>query len=152
VKKIILSVMAACLFLGVSACKQNNTTEKFDEHSIATYHNSQNSLDWAGVYRGIIPAADTPGIKIEITLNWDGTFVAVYEYIGGDSITFKYSGRFTWDANGRTITLEDMDKSKFPVHYQVGEGVLFQLDLQGNRITGNLADKYIFKQEAWFTK
>ena len=43
---------------------------------------SKNSLDWAGVYTGTIPAADVEGINVRMKLNKDNTFELTYEYIG----------------------------------------------------------------------
>ena len=37
-------------------------------------HNSRNSLDWVGIYEGVLPCADCPGIKTRLTLNYDGSY------------------------------------------------------------------------------
>ena len=34
-------------------------------------HNSRNSLDWAGIYEGVLPCADCPGIQTRLTLSRD---------------------------------------------------------------------------------
>jgi heat shock protein HslJ len=49
-------------------------------------------------------------------------------------------GTFVWDDAGTTITLTAEDGSTSLFH--VGENVLFHLDRDGNRITGDLADRY----------
>ena len=37
-------------------------------------HNSRNSLDFAGVYEGVLPCADCPGIQTRLTLNRDVSY------------------------------------------------------------------------------
>jgi hypothetical protein len=51
-------------------------------------------------------------------------------------------GRFTWNTAGNTITLED------GAQYLVGEGHLTRLALDGARITGTLADRYVLAKVA----
>ena len=102
-------------------------------------HNSRIALDWAGTYSGVIPGADNPGIFVQITLNWDETYEAVYHYIDRGDNEYTFTGIFTWDEEGRTITL---DNYRIAPHYKVGEGVLFQLDMEGNVITGEYAEMY----------
>ncbi len=43
----------------------------------ADMHTSQNSLDWAGVYEGVLPCADCPGIQTRLTLSRDETYELV---------------------------------------------------------------------------
>ena len=37
-------------------------------------HNAETSLDYRGTYRGVLPAADCPGIETTLTLKPDGTY------------------------------------------------------------------------------
>jgi hypothetical protein len=39
-----------------------------------------------------------------------------------------------------------LDLSGGPQHYQVGENILRQLDLDGKVITGNLAEMYVLRK------
>lgn len=102
-------------------------------------HNSRLALDWAGSYSGTVPGASGPGIFVQITLNWDYTYEATYHYIDEDELEFTFTGVFTWDEAGGTITL---DSERIASHYKVGEGVLLQLDIEGNVITGEFAEMY----------
>jgi uncharacterized lipoprotein NlpE involved in copper resistance len=107
-------------------------------------HPSEASLNWSGVYAGIIPAADGPGIKVQLTLNADSTFVLRYEYIDRADSVFFHEGTFTWDETGKTIIL---DIENIPPYYQAAENKLIQLDMSGNRITGDLADHYVLEKK-----
>lgn len=109
-----------------------------------TGHTSQNSLDYAGTYTGTLPCADCPGIKTEITLSADGTFTKKMTYLERkEAGIFKDRGTYHWDAAGQRITLEGIHA---PNQYFVGENTLTQLDMQGKKIEGSLADLYVLKK------
>jgi len=125
------------LALIVGACQ----TKKIVSNQADSAHNSQNSLDWSGTYQGTLPCADCPGIRYVLTLKDDHSYQLKTQYLErGDSV-FTESGTFTWDENGNQITLADRGEK-----FQVGENQLFHLDMEGNRITGNLAEYYILKK------
>jgi uncharacterized lipoprotein NlpE involved in copper resistance len=101
------------------------------------------SLNWAGIYSGVTPAADGPGIEVQITLNTDKTFTLQYKYIDRIDSIFMHEGSFTWDKKGEIIIL---DIENTPPYYKVEENKLIQLDMQGKRITGDLADHYVLEK------
>ncbi|MFT3740547.1 MAG: copper resistance protein NlpE N-terminal domain-containing protein [Breznakibacter sp.] len=110
-------------------------------------HNSKNSLDWNGAYYGIVPCADCEGIGTLVVLNSDLTYRVETEYIGKSGDTYKKQGTFSWDESGNMAILDNTDKDNTPSYYAVGENTLTQLDLGGQKITGNLADKYVLRKE-----
>ena len=111
----------------------------------ASPHNSFNSLNWNGTYKGELPCADCEGIKTEITLYTDKTFLIKVNYLGKDEKVLEEKGGFLWNSEGNTITLSGL-KNK-PNQYFIAENILLQLDMSGNKITGNLADKYILLKQ-----
>ncbi|MHC6204376.1 copper resistance protein NlpE [Breznakiellaceae bacterium SP9] len=152
-RKVFLVFIAAFSLLGLVAC--GSTGEAIDaapnpaDTAIDAAHNSRNSVNWAGVYRGVIPAADGPGINVEITLGNDETYSISYQYIDRSDEVFTGSGTFKWDDAGSTIALDFEDKdapAPFAPYYQVGENILIQLDMSGEKITGDLADNYVLKK------
>ena len=68
-----------CIVLLITSCKKENQTTDLEVVEAKTdttlvfgnEHNSQNSLDWEGVYKGILPCADCDGIETEIVINSD---------------------------------------------------------------------------------
>lgn len=108
--------------------------------SVAVGDNSQNSLDWKGLYKGILPCADCEGIETSINLKSDGTFRRTLKYLGKEDGFFSDEGTFQWNESGSKITLQD-EKEEGQI-YLVGENALFHLDKDGNRITGKLEDNY----------
>ncbi|WP_299582845.1 copper resistance protein NlpE [uncultured Sunxiuqinia sp.] len=132
----------------------NNTTKSSDDNNSKVDStqaverpigdNSQNALDWAGTYEGTVPCANCAGIKTTITLNADNTFSRTEEYLGEKGKPAQDNGTFEWDKEKSSITLKDKDRNQ---KYKVGENQLFHLDMSGNVITGDLADKYILRKK-----
>ena len=110
--------------------------------AIDSSHTAQNSLDWNGTYTGVLPCADCEGMETEIMLHKDSTYMLSVKYVGKkDAKIFTSEGKFTW-IDGFNIKLEGV-KEGSPATYFVGENKLTQLDMQGKKIEGSLASKYI---------
>lgn len=107
-------------------------------------HNAQNSLDWEGIYKGTTPCADCEGIETEITLARDMTYSIKIKYKGKSDKVIEETGQFNWDDKGSNITLEGLKDR--PSKFFVGENTLTQLDMNGNKVTGDLAEKYVLKK------
>jgi len=102
-----------------------------------TVHTSRNALDWAGAYRGVLPCADCQGIETVVILKSDGTFTKHFKYLGKGDEVFSNVGHFTWNAAGSIVTLAG------DAQYLVGENHLTRLALDGSRVTGALAVRYV---------
>ena len=127
----------------ISACNSNTKkTQPLNE----TTDNSRNSLDWQGVYRGVLPCADCEGIETEIKLNKDLTYEITSKYLGKTDEVFKENGSFKWDEAGAKITLENLDAKTTANQYLVGEDKLIKLDTEGNKIEGDLKEMYQLKK------
>lgn len=144
------NILHAFLFLAAlyffPSCASDNDTEADSVQPPAASipdmaHNSQNSLDWMGTYRGITPCADCEGIETTLVLHEDGRYELATEYLGKSDEIFRESGTFTWNENGNQIQLDDEDVR--PADYLIQENRVVQLDMEGDRITGDLADYYI---------
>ena len=102
---------------------------------------SRNALDWAGRYEGLRPCADCEGIRTVLDLTAEDSFVLRESYEGkGDGKAFVTKGKAVWDAAGSVITL---GKGNDQRRFKVGEGRIWHLDQEGQRIDGALADSYI---------
>jgi uncharacterized lipoprotein NlpE involved in copper resistance len=134
-KKLILP--ALFLITGLFSCTSNKAS------SVPDIHTPEISMSWPGVYTGVTPAADCPGIAVRLTLNDDRTFGLQYRYLERDVGVFSHEGTFTWDKTGRIVIL---DIENYPRYYMAAENQFIQLDMQGNRITGDLADHYILEK------
>ncbi len=152
-KRTMLLVGIAIAILG--GCKNEVKKDTDSEENVETVdttavdsHNSENSLDWAGVYEGTTPCADCEGIKTTLELKKDNTYVLSQTYLGKfeeDPKEFGESGSFTWKDNGSVVVLKSGDKT---IQFKVEENQVRLLDLQGDVIDGDLADMYILKKTA----
>ncbi|WP_294082682.1 copper resistance protein NlpE N-terminal domain-containing protein [Proteiniphilum sp. UBA5384] len=147
-KKSIILTLACIAIVSFSACntgKRSNTTKNGTEVADAA-HNSRNSLDWTGVYKGTLPCADCEGIQEEIRLNEDQTYEMVMTYLGKGDNRFTDNGRFEWDEAGSRIKLTSATSSGDADRwFKVGENQLIALDIEGNPIESTLpADTYLF--------
>lgn len=140
----IKSFIVASLLLIVLSC---NST-KPGTNQIIDEHNSQNALDWEGIYRGILPCADCEGIQTTVYLNKDLSYNIKSRYMGKSDSVFQSSGHFIWNKEGSQISLKS-NTNEETLQYQVGENVLIQLDQQGEKITGVLADHYMLSKSAF---
>ena len=128
----------AVLFAALLGCAVS-TEPQSSTGALPIGDTSRTSLDWAGAYSGTVPCADCPGIRTRIELRDDGTFSRSLLYLDRDERPRTDTGRFTWDASGSRVTLGEGRNAQ---QFQVGESVLFHLDQNGQRITGNLAAAY----------
>lgn len=149
-KKILMVIAVAGLLASCGGNAQKNQDEKpsVDEFSeiaknVKDEHNAKNSLDYKGAYKGEIPAASASGIIVSVTLS-DSTYVKTMKYVGKGDQTFETKGKYKWNDAGNTITL--LGETGEPDMYFVGENTLTMLDMEGNKITGDLADKYILRK------
>lgn len=141
-----------CLAVGIMACSEPavNTPEVSDESKNETgfnpdpAHTSQNALDYWGTYSGTLPCADCEGIQTELVLNEDETFVRTLTYLGKpEPNVFTEEGTYYWNEAGTEIQLTGAEGAN---QYKVGENILWQLDLNGDPITGELAEYYEFRK------
>lgn len=160
-KKQILTLAIAAIFIwgcnsetkkesltSSSAVSDGIDTDAVDNVPDADMHTAEISLDWYGIYRGTVPCKDCDGILTEITLNKDKTYEFKSFRIHTnpvDTTRITQKGSFVWDKKGSIIVLGKVAPDR-PDHFFVGENTLTQLDRDGNRITGDLADKYILKK------
>ena len=155
-KQILILLAASIITWGCnSETKQQSTidsnavsdgidTVAVDKVPGADMHNAQISLDWNGTYKGVTPCADCEGIETEVTLNKDMTYIIKTKYKGKGDKVFEDTGDFKWDKTGSIVILEGLkDRSS---QFFVGENTLTQLDMDGKRVMGDLAENYVLKK------
>ncbi|NOT10328.1 MAG: copper resistance protein NlpE [Methylococcaceae bacterium] len=109
-------------------------------------HHAQNSLDWPGIYYGFLPCDDCKGVKATLALNKNSSYILIRQYVGKSEREVVEKGKFTWGEKNNTIILIPRN-STTSKQYFVGENKLIELDNNGNRITGKLADRYILRRK-----
>jgi heat shock protein HslJ len=141
----VMVAVAVMLWLGLSHCKP--AAEQAGAATGGDQHNSSNSLDWQGVYYGVTPCADCPGIQTIVWLNEDMTYRITTRYLERQKDSTEYSGTFRWNDAGNAIILDGSGKQFFPGGFFVGESTLSVLDKEGNRMTGMLAAHYMLTKD-----
>jgi heat shock protein HslJ/uncharacterized lipoprotein NlpE involved in copper resistance len=151
--KIKVIILITLFFLVLSCAKKdkNETTDTMvvdsTEVVVNDDHNAKNSLDYIGMYKGIVPCADCEGIETTLWLGSNENYVLVTNYIGKIDVGTNYfNGTYSWNKKGNTIILSNNENGAS--HYFVGENYLTQLDLEGNKISGDLAEKYVLQKKS----
>ncbi len=110
-------------------------------------HNAKISLDYIGLYEGVLPCADCEGIETHLSLVDETNFVLKTNYLGKKKkLTNEVRGVYSWNDAGNTIILSGIEKA--PNSYFVGENYLTQLDMEGNKIEGDLAERYVLQKKS----
>ena len=104
-------------------------------------HNAETSLDYLGVYKGTLPAADCPGIETTLTLAPDGSYALHLKYIDRDS---EFDEKGAYKVKGNLLTLTPMDGQ--PEYYKVEENQVRKLNADKQPVTGALAENYVLKK------
>ncbi len=137
----IFFLLAILCITGFPNCKTPAPATRETEQ--AAGDNSRNSLDWPGSYFGVLPCGDCAGIETTITIRKDLTCSFKRKYLGKTDLIVESSGTFSWNTDGGIIVISEPGISTGQERYLVGENQLIKLDMQGNRITGDLAGQYI---------
>jgi heat shock protein HslJ/uncharacterized lipoprotein NlpE involved in copper resistance len=150
--KIKVITLMTLFFLVVSCAKKdkNETTDTTvvdsTEVVVNDDHNAKNSLDYIGMYQGILPCADCEGIETTLWID-ENNYVLFTNYLGKKSKTkSEFRGSYVWNNEGNTIILEGIENA--PNRYFVGENYLKQLDMDGNKIESALAEKYVLQKKS----
>ncbi|HLS38503.1 MAG TPA: copper resistance protein NlpE [Sphingobacterium bovisgrunnientis] len=93
------------------------------------------SANLAGFYSGDLPCVDCEAINTMLELHKDNSYVLRYMYEGKSEDQFIKEGE--WSIKKNMLTLEGVD-----YQYKINPDYLIQLDLAGNEIKGDLAEKY----------
>jgi copper homeostasis protein (lipoprotein) len=140
------------LFLMISCDKKekivnsNEVVPDTTEVVVIDEHNAKNSLDYIGMYKGIVPCADCEGIETTLWIN-ENNYVLLTNYLGKKNKAETESrGAYVWNNEGNTIILEGIENA--PNRYFVGENYLKQLDMDGNKIEGDLSERYVLQKKS----
>ncbi|MDR0542850.1 MAG: copper resistance protein NlpE [Dysgonamonadaceae bacterium] len=143
-KKMLVWAFIAASAISCSNSAKHSRENSFEEY-VDTIHTAQNALDYEGTYEGVVPCADCEGIKTVITIKYDGTYAMKFSYLGKNNTVYEKSGSYKWDKSGQVIILEGIENG--PDKYFVGENHIRQLDMNGQDITGMLAEMYILEKK-----
>ena len=137
-------VILAAAAVALASCGGNAPRRSAQQETGAfkpDIHYAETSLDYRGTYRGVLPAADCPGIETTLTLKPDGTYSLHEEYLERDA-RFDTEGAYT--LHGNLLTLEGSDTT----WYKVEENRLRRLTTDRKEVEGPLAEHYVLRKTA----
>ncbi|WP_162427038.1 copper resistance protein NlpE N-terminal domain-containing protein [Pontibacter pudoricolor] len=137
------------LFLVLAAIVSGCTTSELSTEAVdVEVGESRLPRSVVGVWRGVIPCADCPGINYNLSLNEDNTFEETMVYQERDVEPYTRTG--TWQIANGILQLHGNDSTSTQFDLSIG-GELHMLDQKGKRITTNLADKYRLRKDTDLT-
>lgn len=146
-----LFAILCLLFLSVQ-CKKVNSEDVQEEvygdpyEVIQPAHESRLALDYTGRYEGIVPCADCEGIETILTLKDTTHYMLETRYLGKGGQNFdQVEGIYHWSEKNNVIRLNGITDR--PNMFFVGENYLIQLNMMGERVTGELASAYFLKKQ-----
>ena len=136
-KTLVFSLFITVFSVYSPAFAETAGTNAKDAHA-----HGKSDLDFPGIYVGFLPCADCVGVKTTLALNKNGTYFMMTVNAGKSDREYVYKGKYAAGAEPNTIVLTSRDGAT--THHYLSEGdKLIQLDSEGKRITGKLADRYV---------
>lgn len=102
----------------------------------------------AEVYIGTLPCADCSGIKTELNIRENGSYLLRQQYTGKSDSLFTMSGSYTHRPADSLLTLHTENGSQF---WKKHARKLEMLDLSGNKIESDMAELYTLHQSSSLT-
>lgn len=131
-------ILAAGCTAGSSAGEQAQKNNAAAEAEIAAV--DADARRAAGVWEGVIPAADCPGIRVALYVRATGTYTRIDSYLERNLSTVE-DGR--WTLKGDRLQLTPLDAKKSVRWAEIEGNKMHLTDMSGKRIEGALAENYV---------
>lgn len=125
-KKIVLSVVAACSLFALFGCNHRSDVEMLQPAPMEELKPMQQS------WRGVLPCADCEGIETTLFLEKDGSWVMNERYQGVSREPSSFASYGTWARTADKLVLTDSKGEKS--YYRAKGDSLDMLDREGNPI------------------
>ena len=143
-KKLISFLSFYSLLLGGCNNSGNKSIPPDDSVKIKPVMADSQALKAVGIYEGLVPCADCEGnIITYLLLNTDMTYRLEETYSKKNDRSFRTND--SWKMDKGKIILNDSNEVR--LSFLVDGKKLWQLDHAGNRISGNLGDKYVLTRK-----
>lgn len=152
--------MASTLLFACNGTESDNSNDvHIDEQAFSSEENATENdgnmteealpEELIGTYTGTLPCADCEGIETTVVIEREGSFHKSDQYITNkdvDQTLFKDKGMIDWNSKDSIVTLiSTVEATK--LKYKMGENQIKSLNIDGNEVTGELAEKYILTKE-----
>lgn len=132
-------ISAVCLVMSILFSCNNSSPEQMPEHDTDTLKHSE---PFNGIFTGITPCADCPGINTAVIFSPDGNFSEHLEYLERDE-HFSDSGKWKMQDSVITATYNEGNKRYFRV---LSDSTVELLDGDGKEITGSIREHFLLKR------
>ncbi|WP_010663634.1 META domain-containing protein [Marinilabilia salmonicolor] len=139
-----MKISKLLLFATVSVLTYTNCSHKTSGKISSDNPTRDETKDISGVYAGLLPCADCPGIETTLTINPDNSFEISQVYIDRDSVPFISSGQITKGDKDNIWVFKNRYNETF---YQFEDSVMIMLNKDKERIKGLLEEHYILKKK-----
>ncbi len=134
----VMALVTLVIFFASCANKQSSNDNQNNLPTIS--ENEQGTVtEIYGTYEGVVPAPNTAGITMHLTINSDETFVLTREYQDNKQGSFKDQGRYTI-INDNVIELTD--KKGIKTYYRVDNESVILSDPEGKVADADYASQY----------
>ncbi|SHI52979.1 NlpE N-terminal domain-containing protein [Mesonia phycicola] len=98
--------------------------------------NSNSSIDYIGVYEGVLPCEDCDAIKAKLTLKEDQfyTLYETYSAAEGDEIK-RMSGKFEWEEEKGVFSIEQV--GAMPLYFKIVDNKIMHLNFKAEPFKDN---------------
>ena len=127
------------------ACNNSGNKSISSDDSVKVKSTSIDSLALkaTGIYGGFVPCADCEGIITYLLLNPDMSYRLEETYYKKDEKVFRTNGN--WKMEKGKIILYDNNEVR--LSFLTDGDKIWQLDSEGNRISGNLGNKFVLNRQ-----
>lgn len=142
----VLVAGAIALLAGCAQKGEMNSRAGMETGSAGTVKEAgypKDCLRLPGVYEGVIPAADGPGIRVTLYLRAVGTYTMTEHYIGRN---FTTSSGGDWSTHADRVALDPITEKNPARLLRIEAGALRFLDLEGDFIDGALSKHYVLRK------
>ncbi|MCO6485845.1 MAG: copper resistance protein NlpE N-terminal domain-containing protein [Saprospiraceae bacterium] len=135
-------------FTGLHACGGQQTADRDEAPPRITVenppdmHDAAISLDYTGIYKGVLPGVDGVDQEVELELTWEMNFTL--KTPGSGSAEKARTGFYSFQKHGAIITLIGVDP---PHRFFVGENYLVPLDAAGHTPAGGRDARHALKKQ-----
>ncbi|MGP8304899.1 copper resistance protein NlpE N-terminal domain-containing protein [Vibrio sp. YIC-376] len=107
-----------------------------------TNYNARDSIDWNGIYKGIVPCEDCSATHLLVELKNDGHYSLGRSYFDKMSATVMEEGGINWNEAGSILQIGEY-------RFLVEENKLFLVDQDEKSKMDGKGKPYVLNKEIW---
>lgn len=114
--------------------------------AVSTAGSTDTPKEFSGVFTGLTPCADCPGIYTVTDFSKDQRYFESLKYLERNA-QFADSGRWSWSVNDSIISVTSAKDSSLHYYQLLNDSTIRMLDADKQPITGQLEQFYLLKKK-----